>query len=41
MEIFNLYKNMWIGFSLEYGNLENGNLEAILSSKIWTMGFSK
>jgi len=31
----------WIGFNLEYGDLDNGNLEAILISKITVMGISK
>ncbi len=31
----------WIGFNLEYGDLENGSLEAILISKIKAMGISK
>ncbi len=31
----------WIGFNLEYGDLENGNLEAILISKITAMVISK
>ncbi len=34
-------KLRWGGFNLEYGNLENGKLKAILISKITAMGISK
>jgi len=35
------YKMKWGGFNLEYGNLKNGKLKAILISKITAMGISK